>query len=216
MGVKLLQLVSTPEQQPKVCSWEWDSHQPWMKFPVDTSHCYFIYCSWPTVYSLFHVLKFKCGKHYQHPPWIIFFVVVVRGGRRVHFFSSSPSTSFLLWNVSNGQRLASDWLNSKTISFVLVLLFENSYRFAQGKKRRWGLLRTRWGSGLRSSDAGGALNISDKKGRRTVKAPLAHRAAGFPTVVWELRYGCRWLCSHSWLNSKRLQEWVCTSPHHWN
>lgn len=50
------------------------------------------------------------------------------------FFPSSPSTSFLLWNVSNGQRLTSDWLNSKTISFVLIFLFENSYQFAQGKK----------------------------------------------------------------------------------
>ena len=89
--------------------------------PDGVSHCYFIYCSWPPVYSLFHVLKFKCGKHYQHPPWIIFFVVVVWGRRRVLFFFSSPSTSFVLWNVSNGQRLASDWLNSKTISFVLML-----------------------------------------------------------------------------------------------
>lgn len=29
MGVKLLQLAYTPEQQLKVCSWEWNSHQRW-------------------------------------------------------------------------------------------------------------------------------------------------------------------------------------------
>lgn len=63
-----------------------------------------------------------------------FFVVVVVGGGEGFFFPPSPSTSFLLWNVSNGQRLTSDWLNSKTISFVLMFLFENSYQFAQGKE----------------------------------------------------------------------------------
>lgn len=42
------------------------------------------------VYSLFHVLKFKCGKHYQHPPWIIFFCCCCSGGRRVHFFFLFP------------------------------------------------------------------------------------------------------------------------------
>lgn len=50
----------------------------------------FIYCSWPPVYSLFHVLKFKCGKHYQHPPWIIFCCCCCLGGRRVLFFFLFP------------------------------------------------------------------------------------------------------------------------------
>lgn len=36
MGVKLLQLVSTPEQQAKVCSWEWDSHPRRTEFPTAT------------------------------------------------------------------------------------------------------------------------------------------------------------------------------------
>lgn len=52
--------------------------------PVQTSHHCFISCSWLRFESLFHVLTFKCGKHYQHPPWI--FVVVVRG-RGDFFFS---------------------------------------------------------------------------------------------------------------------------------
>lgn len=110
------------------------------QFPVHTSHGYFIYCSWPEFYSLFHVLKFKCGKHYPYPPRIL--LLLLLWGGEGFFFSPSPSTSFLLWNVSNGQRLTSDWLNSKTISFVLMFLFENSDRFAQGKKWQSDLLHT--------------------------------------------------------------------------
>ena len=185
MGVKLLQLASTPEQQPKVCSWEWDSHQCWTKFPVCTSHCYFIYCSWPSLQPV-SCIKIQMWKTLPASSLNYFFLLLLFGGKTgAFFFFSSPSTSFLLWNVSNGQRLASDWLNSKTISFVLMLLFENSYQFAQGKKRGCDLSCTRWGCGLRSSDA--AL-FSGKK-QKGGKGALAPRAAGCPTVLWELRCG---------------------------
>ena len=216
MGVKLLQLVSTPEQQPKVCSWEWDSHQPWMKFPVDTSHCYFIYCSWPTVYSLFHVLKFKCGKHYQHPPWIIFFVVVVRGGRRVHFFFLFPFNFLFIvkcikWSKASFRltKFKNYFLCSDAFVWKFIPVCTRQETKMRSSARTLGL----WAEELRRR---GRPEYFWQKRRQTVKASLAHRAAGFPAVVWELRYGCRWLRSHSWLNSKRLQEWVCTSPHHWN
>lgn len=64
-----LELPRGRRQRPKVYGGQGDFHQHILyKFPVHTSHCYFIYCSWPAFYSLFHVLKFKCGKHYQYPP----------------------------------------------------------------------------------------------------------------------------------------------------
>lgn len=89
--------------------------------PVHTSHRYFISCSWLRFESLFHVLTFKCGKHYQHPPWT--FVVVVRGRGDfsfLFFFASSKNFFFFLqlWNVSNGQRLTSHWLNLKIKYFL--------------------------------------------------------------------------------------------------
>lgn len=52
-GVKLLPLAPTAEQQMKVCSWEGKSPRPLRRFPVHTSHCYFIYCSWPAFIACF-------------------------------------------------------------------------------------------------------------------------------------------------------------------
>lgn len=110
-----------PEQQTKVCSWEWDSHQcSLLKFPVHTSHGYFIYCSWPKFYSLFHVLKFKCGKHYQYPPWI-FLLLGVRGW--VFFFSFPLNFLFIVecikWSKANFRLIK--FKNYFLCSYVFVL-----------------------------------------------------------------------------------------------
>lgn len=88
MSLKFLYLCPTPEQQRKAWSWE-ASLFPTLPalLPVQTSHRYFISCSWLRFERLFHVLKSKCGKHYQHPPWI--FVVVVRGRGDFSFLFSS-------------------------------------------------------------------------------------------------------------------------------
>ena len=85
MGVKLLQLASTPEQQPKVCSWEWDSHQCWTKFPVCTSHCYFIYCSWPSLQPV-SCIKIQMWKTLPASSLNYFFLLLLFGGKKGAFF----------------------------------------------------------------------------------------------------------------------------------
>lgn len=70
-------------------AWGWERLAPALaaRFRwVLTSHCVFIYCSWTKFSSLFHVLKFICGKHYQYP-WILFFCC---WGKEELFFSASP------------------------------------------------------------------------------------------------------------------------------
>lgn len=151
----------------KVCSWERNSHQC---CSAQVSGAYL-----PLLLYLLQLAKvlqpvscIKIQMWKTLPVSSLNFFLLLRGKRGgFFFFSSSPSTSFLLWNVSNGQRLTSDWLNSKTISFVLIFLFENSYQFAQGKKWQPHLVHplyraSGWGARIR----GGPMNTFEKKGER--------------------------------------------------
>jgi len=129
------------------------------------------------------------------------------GGRGVGFFSSSPSTSFLLWNVSNGQRLTSDWLNSKTISFVLLFLFENSYQFAQGKKWQAHLSHTLGFQAGKAQTLWNLLGISGKKGERQKYLSLGFEGGRLlPHHSFGVTLSPGRLCSHPWLDYKCLQR----------
>lgn len=200
-----------------MCRWARNSHQ--------CSLCWSFRCIPPTAtlftaagqsFIAFHVLKFKCGKHYQDPPWL-FFVVEEREGRVSP--PSSPPTSFLLWNVSNGQRLTSDWLNSKTISFVLLFLFENAYQFSQGKKGQSHLVRTHHGVsgwGARTPWARW-MCIFEQKGQKW------QNLTGFKgqqVVATSQLWSCSVVWRALWLSLRGLEmsaeEWVRTCPHQQN
>lgn len=180
--------------------------------PDGVSHCYFIYCSWPPVYSLFHVLKFKCGKHYQHPPWIIFFCCCCLGEKEGAFFFLFPFNFLCIVECIKWSKAS-----FRLTKFKNYFLCSDAFVWkfipvcTRQETRMWSSAHTLglWAEELRRC---GRPEYFREKRRKTVKALLAHRAAGCPTVVRELRYGCRWLCSHPWLNSKHLQKSECALP----
>ena len=164
--------------------------------PDGVSHSYFIYCSWPPVYSLFHVLKFKCGKHYQHPPWIIFFCCCCLGEKEGAFFFLFPFNFLCIVECIKWSKAS-----FRLTKFKNYFLCSDAFVWkfipvcTRQETRMWSSAHTLglWAEELRRC---GRPEYFREKRRKTVKALLAHRAAGCPTVVRELRYGCRWLCSH--------------------
>lgn len=196
MGLKLLGHPS-PEQQTKVCSWAAAHQRSLPRFPVHTSHCYFIYCSWPTFYSLFHVLKFKCGKHYQYPPWI-FCCCCWRVGVG---FLPHPTPNFLFtvecikWSKAHFR-----W--TKFTNHFLCSY--NSYWFAHSKICQPGLLHTYGPCRLDSSGSGCTEWVSStrQKAEAALDGCKVWQAADSHGPGGPLSFNCP--CCRPWRNNKHL------------
>lgn len=166
-------------------------------FPVCTSHCYFIYCSWPTFYGLFHVLKFKCGKHYQYPPWIFF---VVAGGRKGGWVFPFPFSFLFIvecikWSKANFRltKFKNYFLCSDVFVWKVIPVC------ARQEMRIRSLVHT---LGFRAEElrcAGRPERFWEKR-RKTARPPSASKGSrlschGFGVTLWS-----GWLGRHPWLH----------------